>query len=204
MITPDLPEQEQPRQLTLMDIPEEPALVEAVKSPINYGRLALRDQERVDQAAVLFAEGRGMKAVSRLLGMGHETSRAIRRALEDSGRLGTIKGRIQKVLGPAILDGVDEWHRALIDGRVKPESIPVAVGIFTDKHLVLSGEPSAIIEHRHDELSPRAIAAGLEAMLAGAPAVVEVEPPTPGALDYQQDYAPEPSPATDSQPEVST
>lgn len=178
-------------QLDLISLPDRPELVQAVSHPINYGRLAMRDQELVDQAASLFALGRGVRAVSRLLGIGSETARGIRRKLDESGRLKPFKTRMAGKIGEVMADSIDELHQSIIDGTFPKQSLPVAFGILADKKAALEGEPGLIVEHRQAaDLSPRAISAGLASLIGEGPVVdVDPEPAEDQAdRDHDRDY----------------
>jgi hypothetical protein len=60
---------------------------------------------------------------------------------------------------------------AVVEGRMPAASLPVAAGIAADKSLVLSGEPSLVIEHRHTS-DPAALARAAEAWIDVASTVL--------------------------------
>jgi hypothetical protein len=66
---------------------------------------------------------------------------------------------------------VDAALIAVQEGRMPAASLPVCAGIAADKSLVLSGEPSLVIEHRHTS-DPRALAAAAAAWIDVASSVL--------------------------------
>jgi hypothetical protein len=70
----------------------------------------------------------------------------IRLWAEANGKLAPYKERISKRLAGAFELGLDTWEEGVRDGRVKPDQIPVAMGIFFDKRQLVEGEATAIVE----------------------------------------------------------
>ncbi len=50
-------------------------------------------------------------------------------------------------IGRAVEAGIEHWTEAVEAGKVSASQIPIAVGIFTDKKLLLDGEATCRVEH---------------------------------------------------------
>src|SRR5574343_524574 len=137
------------QQFDLIPVDEVELLAAVEKrGPAHTGGYTLRDPERAHRIAAMFAAGRGVRHVAAAEGIGHETARACRRALEASGTLGPIKKRLSTRIGEIVVDALDSYHEGLLAGEVRADQIPVGVGILLDKKAALDGEAATVIEHR--------------------------------------------------------
>lgn len=127
----------------------------------------------------LAAQGFGVKRIAAALGVSdHTVTLAVRRSQEDVATLKT------ELAGDFARDA-DEIRRSYMDdlraGKVKPDSKWVSAATFADKSLVMAGDATAIVEHRHTGPSIAELAAAREALPAAT--VIECQDEYEGAPD---------------------
>ena len=116
--------------------------------------LKKKDPERYHAIVRALKEGIGHDSLVRVF----STSREMLKAIESTERVeATSQEQILQRLTRTRDLCVSKYHEALEAGEVKAQSLPVAVGIFTDKIVQISGQPSTVIEHRSISLTPDAL-----------------------------------------------
>lgn len=111
---------------------------------VHTGDRAVKNEERTSAVLADYLTGLPVREVCKRHRIGHNTlSALIERHPEvvDTERKRTLQrlGRVQRLL----LDRLEmESH------RIPLQCLPVTLGIITDKHLLLSGQATSIVEHR--------------------------------------------------------
>lgn len=130
----------------------------------HTGTTAERRGEIIETALEMVLQGHSQRQVAHLMRLSRNTLAVLMRRWEQEGRLEPLKQRISARLGRAIEAGVEAWTDALEAGAVPVQTIPVAVGIFTDKKALLDGEATVRIEHARQEPSLEDVAAYIKAL----------------------------------------
>ena len=111
------------------------------------GLLTERDQSLVDAILSSFVAGATQRQIAERYKVSRNTIAQMVRRAEADGRLEPYKARLSARLGRAVEAGIEHWTEAVEAGKVSASQIPVAVGIFTDKKLLLDGEATSRVEH---------------------------------------------------------
>lgn len=111
------------------------------------GVLTERDQSLVDAILSSFVAGATQRQIAERFKVSRNTIAQMVRRAEGDGRLEPYKARLSARLGRAVEAGIEHWTEAVEAGKVSASQIPVAVGIFTDKKLLLDGEATSRVEH---------------------------------------------------------
>ena len=111
------------------------------------GTLTERDQTLVDAILSSFVAGATQRQIAERFKVSRNTIAQMVRRAEGDGRLEPYKARLSARLGRAVEAGIEHWTEAVEAGKVSASQIPVAVGIFTDKKLLLDGEATSRVEH---------------------------------------------------------
>lgn len=111
------------------------------------GTLTERDQTLVDAILSSFVSGATQRQIAERFKVSRNTIAQMVRRAENDGRLEPYKARLSARLGRAVEAGIEHWTEAVEAGKVSASQIPVAVGIFTDKKLLLDGEATSRVEH---------------------------------------------------------
>ena len=111
------------------------------------GVLTERDQGLVDSILSSFVAGATQRQIAERFKVSRNTIAQMVRRAEADGRLEPYKARLSARLGRAVEAGIEHWTEAVEAGKVSASQIPVAVGIFTDKKLLLDGEATSRVEH---------------------------------------------------------
>lgn len=162
----------------------------------HTGTTVERRGQTAEVAMTMFLSGWSQRRIADQLHLSRNTIGAILERWRRDGRLEPLKKRLSATLGRAVELGVEAWTDALAAGLVKPETIPIAVGIFSDKKALLDGEPTVRVDNGTREPTVEDV----RRMLAELPAaqvveVVEVPETAPkaGPKDYPVDYAADPA-----------
>ena len=111
------------------------------------GALTERDQKLVDAILSSFVAGATQRQIAERFKVSRNTIAQLVKRAEADGRLEPYKARLSARLGRAVEAGIEHWTEAVEAGKVSASQIPVAVGIFTDKKLLLDGEATSRVEH---------------------------------------------------------
>jgi transposase-like protein len=166
----NLPQSIQP-DLINIEPGEELLFPEAKARRVFTGEVVARNQEKYRAIVEAIAGGHSCRDIAHRFGVSKNVVTAIRGAEPDL--VGTEKKRLSRKLGTAVELGVEAWIESLQAGTLKPESIPVGVGILFDKRALIEGEPTARVEHvdtkiiRHEDIN---------AYIDALPSVVDVQP----------------------------
>jgi hypothetical protein len=167
--SPD-PETEPP----LFALPERMELVEMASAPVGHtGRWTLKDQELVNEVAGQLAQGRAIRAISRSIGIGRETVKALRRHLETTGKLGPWKERMVRKYEDIAVDCADEFHERVLDGECTPTELSVGGAVAIDKRQVLVGGPTSIVLHQERAVTPEELAGRLDEIIRQLPSAAQ-------------------------------
>lgn len=109
-----------------------------------------RQVELVTMVLDRLAAGCSQREVARLTGLHRRTVAGILARAEQCGRIAPHKQAVSQLLGRAIRGGVELWIERMEAGEVPASTIPVAVGIFSDKKAMLDGEATSRVEHRRE------------------------------------------------------
>ena len=137
-------------------LPVEVPILRAAKRLNNTGKIASRDDATAMAIAVCKLAGLGNAETAKRVGVSHHTVRNVLRILEDSGRIPSASQRLASQLGEMAESASNEIAKLIdeADGAWTPASagavraLGVAVGIAVDKHQLLTGQATAIIEQR--------------------------------------------------------
>ena len=146
------------------------------------GRTVERDVELVQSVVVGIAGGIGVKRLAAMHRVSPQTVRGIRDRAEAAGKIGPWKARLASKLQRFAEDAVDVMLDDVASGKMKGSQLSVPVAIAIDKIAALQGEPSLVIEHRH-ELSIEGLRRQFEELRQGA---VEVQSVGNGAFPQQK------------------
>jgi transposase len=137
-------------------LPVEVPILRAAKRLNNTGKIASRDEATAMAIAVCKLAGLGNAETAKRVGVSHHTVRTVLRILEDSGRIPSASQRLASQLGEMAESASNEIAKLIdeADGAWTPASagavraLGVAVGIAVDKHQLLTGQATAIVEQR--------------------------------------------------------
>ena len=135
-----------PMQLELVPSTDLPAAFfdgEIVRGDFTAARLFSQHPDKYRAVISLVAEGFGVRSIARGLRISHNTIRAvcIREGVAlDTARESVAKDYklIERLLMERMIDCVDQ---------IKPEALPMALGIVRDKINALEGNPTTIVGH---------------------------------------------------------
>lgn len=113
------------------------------------GALTERDQTLVDAILSSFVAGATQRQIAERFKVSRNTIAQLVKRAEADGRLEPYKVRLAGKLGRAVEAGIEHWTEALEAGKVSASQVPIAVGIFLDKKLLLSNEATSRVEHVH-------------------------------------------------------
>jgi len=140
--------QEQPPLPVVLDAVDERLLAVVDQRPEFSGERVERDVQLVDAVLGAFAGGVSQRRIAAAFKLSRNTVAALIRRAEDAGRIEPYKGRLSGKLARAIEAGLEQWTDAVEAGQLSAGQIPVAVGIFQDKKLLLDGEATSRVEHQ--------------------------------------------------------
>ena len=135
-----------PKQLELVPSTEMPAAffdAEIVRGEFTAARLFLQHPDKYKAAVSLVVEGFPVRAIARGLKISHNTIRqvCIREHVSiDTGREAVTADYklLERLLMERMIDCVDQ---------IKPEALPMALGIVRDKINAMEGNPTMIVGH---------------------------------------------------------
>ena len=116
--------------------------------------LKKKDPERYQAIVKALKEGIGHDSLTRVFNTSRETLKAIETAEKVEA---TSQDQILQRLTRTRDLCVSKYHEAVEAGDVKGQTLPVAIGILTDKIVQISGQPSTVVEHRTISLTPKAL-----------------------------------------------
>lgn len=117
------------------DLPEDEQAVRAVKQYTVTGKIAFKDQDRLQSICSDLLAGQGVKTIARRYSMGAHTIRRIRDELEAGGKLTPFKQRSLYRLRHLHESCVEELQDRLdeSDSKVPDSVLGIAIGITSDK-----------------------------------------------------------------------
>lgn len=132
-------------------LPVLPAVVAAATKWEHNGRYTLADEELCHEIAQRVLMGFSARSIARTLHVSRLTVRAVMQVLEERGKLGPLKQRMSRKMGYAMELCLDRGIEALEEDRVPVASIPIFYGVLFDKKSLSDGDPTARVDHRHEE-----------------------------------------------------
>ncbi len=155
-------------------LPHRPDLVRAVveKRYETTGARLLDNDDKVMRLVDLLLRHPpiGLRKIARAIGCSRDSVRAAKDALVSQGKLGPYKERVLRIHEDIIEFGSGNYLRALENDAVPISTIPLGVGIFSDKRALGLGEPTAISLGATAQLRPESLSvAKLNAFLDGLP-----------------------------------
>ena len=146
-LDPEEPDNLQPVLPVILDQADERLAAVFASTAAFSGVLTERDQSLVDSILSSFVAGATQRQIAERFKVSRNTIAQMVRRAEADGRLEPYKARLSARLGRAVEAGIEHWTEAVEAGKVSASQIPVAVGIFTDKKLLLDGEATSRVEH---------------------------------------------------------
>jgi hypothetical protein len=168
--------EQQVELFSVIDVEGDGEIVRSAKEFLHTGKIVLRDRERVEKVVRLICEGHSVRAIMRQCGVGWHAIQAIRDEAEKSGKLATLKQRLARSYGIVAEMSAENMIEALAAGKVPANVLAMMGGVATDKHLVLTGEASVIVEHKEGPTEEQ-IRKGLEAWVAKAKRIQGTDTP---------------------------
>ncbi len=110
------------------------------------GKILEKDRQLVDAVLGAHASGIGKERIAGAFHISKNSVRGIIERARESGKIDPYKKHVSKSLGRAIESGIERWSEAVEEGNIRPDQIPVAVGIFFDKKQLLDGEVTSRVE----------------------------------------------------------
>jgi hypothetical protein len=128
------------------DLPLKPEWVQAIRDKRyeHTGARLLDDEVKVQRMVDLLCLGNGVKKVAKAMGVSPHCVRAARKLLLEQGKLAPFKARFIDRAEELIEDGAAAVVEAIESGKMHPNFISSAVGIFFDKRALALGEPTSI------------------------------------------------------------
>lgn len=123
------------------DLPADRAVVDAARVYFHNGKTTCRNEEQAAEIAELVLMGVSERAVARECRVSRNTVHAVMQLLEANGKLEPFKRRMSAKLGRLIEMTLDEAKRLLAERKVPANSIPIWVGVFSDKKGALDQDP---------------------------------------------------------------
>jgi len=123
-------------------------------SPEVTGKISTADMAKASAVLMCLQAGMSRREIRRRVGVHHYTIDRIEEAAEKGGKLEPLNTRIRAALGRLVLDATHQTRETLNgDGRQMEDAAwlkaaATALGIATDKHQLLTGAPTEIIEQR--------------------------------------------------------
>ncbi len=127
--------------------------------------------------------GAGTRSINRETGVTPAAIRAIRRRAEESGRLPILRERLVSLIAEVTEESWTQLLDNLHAGVIKPHVLPILSGLSLDKMRLMDDQATSIVQVRK-EISPEAIRAAMDRMLASLPSAKpepagELPPPNP-------------------------
>lgn len=109
------------------------------------GERVARNRERYMGIVRALAEGLGVRQIARAFGCSSHTVARVREVADEL--VATERQHVTRKLGTLIRMSLERFEEGLVNGEIHPSQLPVAVGIFTDKKLLLEGGATSRVEH---------------------------------------------------------
>src|SRR4029453_17680796 len=135
-------------------LPIELPLCKAARQIASTGKATSRDEARALAIAACKLAGLSDSETARRMGCSRNTIAPVIEQLERSGRIPSLQVRLQGKLGQVAESAADEIIRLIgeaqwnMDRAGAVRALGVTLGIATEKHLLLTGQPTAILEQR--------------------------------------------------------
>lgn len=120
---------DQPLLIELSNLPEQPELVAEAKSYAHTGSTVLKNGERCEEIITDLISGMSLRAVCRKHHVHPDSVGQIREALEQSGKLETLKAKLSRGLGVLAAVSCETATEMVIDGTMPAQCVPVTMGI---------------------------------------------------------------------------
>jgi len=134
------------------------------------GTTTEKDRQRVDAILAAVVAGVPREHIAALAKVSTHTIAGIVERAERSGEIATWKERMSRLLARATETMAATLVEAVEQKKLAPAALPVALGIATDKKLLLDGEATSRVEHV-ERVRPEDITA-----LIKRAKVVDIEP----------------------------
>lgn len=148
-------------------LPLRPDLLEIVKEKrfVHTARNLTKDEEICRLIVQDLSLGMSRRRVALKYSISRNTIHAMMEELQRTGTLEPLRKETSRLLGKAIIHGLEEWTEAVEEGRIHPSQIPVPVGIFLTQKALIDGDPTSRIEEtRRTELTVDQVRAAFEGM----------------------------------------
>lgn len=133
------------------------------------GSTVEKDRERVEAVLAAVVAGVPREHIARLANISTHTIAGIVERAEKSGEIAGWKERMSRLLARATETMAANLVEAVEKKQIAPAALPVALGIATDKKLLLDGEATSRVEHV-ERVRPEDVLAGIKRLQ-----VVEVD-----------------------------
>ena len=158
------------------------------------GERVARNRERYLAIAHALAEGLGVRQIARAFGCSAHTVARVRETANEV--VAAEKEHVSRKLGTLIRMSLERFEEGLVNREIHPSQLPVAIGIFTDKKLLLEGGVTSRVEHTNREISVEVVERALRSLKATS-ITVESEPVSTDLVD-QKAQEPAQEPGSDS------
>ena len=138
------------------------------------GTTTEKDRQRVEAVLAAVVAGVPREHIARLANISTHTIAGIVERAERSGEIAGWKERMSRLLARATETMAANLVEAVERKQIAPAALPVALGIATDKKLLLDGEATSRVEHV-ERVRPEDVLAGIKRISA-----VEIEAETKG------------------------
>jgi transposase len=136
-------------------IPIELSVCQGAKRLANTGRITSRDEARAVAIAACKLAGLSDSETARRVGCSRNTVAPVIEQLESSGRIPGLEIRLRSKLGRLAESAADELLELIGSGAGWTQeragavrALGVALGISVEKHLLVNGQSTAIVEQR--------------------------------------------------------
>jgi hypothetical protein len=126
------------------NLPVRNELIERVRRYQHTGARLLEDDELTVKVIGLLMMDTPIKTIATNLNISPKTIRAARDELVKQGKLAPYKERVVRLFEQIIETGSENYLEALEKGTIRPDQLPVGLGIFFDKRALALGEPTSI------------------------------------------------------------
>lgn len=113
--------------------PERKEYTEIAKRYVHNGKTATRDEERCFKICEALCMGYSHRSIAKRFHTSRHTIAAIVTVLEKAGKLAPLKKRLAHKAGLVIEAGLDAIHEKIHDGTLPAQSLPIVVGVISDK-----------------------------------------------------------------------
>lgn len=137
-------------------------VVAEAKEYLHTGKIVGKDAEKVRRVCEMTLMGASVRQIKRACGVGYGSILKIRELAVASGKLGTIKERLATQAGRVAEMSSETMLEMLAEGKVPANVIAMMFGVATDKMMLLTGEATAIVEHKEAPSEERLRAWALE------------------------------------------